>query len=275
MKISLIVLGAGVIGLVIGHLATKFFPKRRESHKELSMSAENKDALVEKLAEELNKEASRAVRLNAILSSVTTSDTLHKELASKLNNTEECYVFNACMDAVLFELIMTLMRMHDNRSPQRKRVCFEELFYYLKDRSVVANFEQKANDGILSRGYIVDPDTPEMRKMIEEKRAEDAKNARTNVIPMLDAARTNFERIKGSHWKSRLQRSVRHEMYAHNALEPKAQQIAKYQDIEPLLRDTLLLLDKLNKAILDINENFGTEENIWNRRTKSLWTRLN
>lgn len=239
------------------------------------MSAENKDALVEKLAEELNKEASRAVRLYAILSSVTTSDTLHKELSSKLNNTEECYVFNACMDAVLFELIMTLMRMHDNRSPQRKRVCLEELFYYLKDRSVVANLEQKANDGILSRSYIVDPDTPEMRKMIEEKRAEDAENARTNVIPILDAARKNFERIKGSHWKSRLQRSVRHEMYAHNALEPKAQQIAKYQDIEPLLRDTLLLLAKLNKAILDINENFGTEENIWNRRTKSLWTRLN
>ena len=274
MNISFIAL-VGVIGLVIGHLMTKLFSKRKGFPKEIRMSTKKKVALVEKLTEELNIETSRAVCLYAILSCVNSSDTLHKELASKLDNTEECSVFKVYQHAVLAELVMTLMRMHDNRKQQRKNVCFEELFYHLEDRSVVAKLGQNANEKILSRGIIVNPDTQEMREGLRKKRSEDAQNARANAINILDAARKNFKRIKGSHFKSCLQKKVRHEMYAHNALDSTSKQKAKYGYIEPLLRDTLSLVDKLNESIFGINKNFKTDENNWSRLTKSLWMRLN
>ncbi|MEI7827950.1 MAG: hypothetical protein WCI87_09200 [Euryarchaeota archaeon] len=179
----------------------------------------------------LNANAKHAIELRETFA-FPAYDPSIREIIRGTNNVR-CY--KVCLDAVYFELIMTLMRMFDNYKSD-DTACFEKLFE------------------CLSADFV---------KNIESKTQRRVKN-------QIQSALKEYLSIKDSHLVASL-KTVRHKMFAHTSTNFNKSQIAKYGYAEELLKRTLPMLNDLNSAIHNKVEPFDKISKYWKGYAMEFW----
>ncbi len=226
------------------------------------------------IQKKIDQEVKRAIRLKELFECSALNENFKEKLSKSLNNTEECYGFNACVQSILSDFIMTLMRIYDDPDRNRINVCFKELFKILDSSSIVSHLQKQASKDVLSIKSVLIPDTIELRELNESKKQEDARNAKEKIQELIASAKSKFKKIEGSHYKAWLRKDARHQLISHLALERKANQYAKVGDAEELLKLTIPLMNDLNFSILGSHNNYETISKNWKKRSKAFWSKL-
>ncbi len=226
------------------------------------------------IQEKIDKQVQRAISLKELFEFSALNKDFKEKLSKSLNNSEECYGFNACVESILFDFIMTLMRIYDDPDINRINVCFKELFKILDSPSVVSHLKKQASKNVLSRETVFIHGTKDLRKLNKSRKQEDARNAEEKVQESIVSARSKFSEINERHYKARLRKDARHQLISHLALERKTNQYAKIGDAEELLKLTIPLMNDLNFSILGSHNNYETISENWKKRSKAFWSKL-
>jgi hypothetical protein len=151
-----------------------------------------------------------------------------------IKGTGNARFYGICLRSIYFELVMTLMRIHD--SYERDTACFSSLLKLIT-RDFVSKFKDKTN---------------------------------RNILININRVNINYKLLSGSHVMGKL-KTVRHNMYAHTGTKFNREQVAAYGDAERLLEKTLLMLNDINIAIYGKPEPYDRISRIWAKYSREFW----
>lgn len=181
----------------------------------------------------LNPNARHAIELKETFTYAANND----ELRNSIKGTNHVRVYTTCLNALYFELIMTLMRMYD--SYERETANFQNLFKQTDD-NFIESYEKYKNVKI--------------------------KEEFVSIVH-------DFTELKSSHLVAR-QTYIRNKLFAHTATDFNSNQFPNYGDAEKLLNKTLPLLNKLNEIFRNASEPFDSISKYWEGYSSEFWRKF-
>lgn len=197
-----------------------------------------------------------------------------------LSDTEGAFGFNVVRNALFFELVITLTRIHD--SGRADNASIDNIMSLAADWRVRKRLMDQAVEAYRERGVTIAATRDrrlskeerakleeELRSWAERKRDEEALLEADKVAEWLDEAFALYEKLQQEAARKAL-RKLRNWHFAHQALEGKRHG-AKYGDEKRLLDITVPLFEKIALAVEGTDYGLPHGEEAWEGRAEAFW----
>lgn len=165
------------------------------------------------------------------------------------NNTLEAHGFEVGQHALLDQLILTLMRIHDPKG--RDRASIPHLRDLLEDQAVVDDFRQQARSW-------------------HPNRPRSADNSERAAIKAIDQARKSYQQLDGNKITKAL-RNYRNEYLAHSLIDMKEREKARYGHVSKLLWQTAPIVQSLRLGLTGHHMDVVEIREAWKDRADAFW----
>lgn len=197
----------------------------------------------------------------------------HDDVKTHFDQSRAAPGYNQVVDSLYFELIMTLVRLYDDL-PEDKHAqnvaSLPELMALLAQAEVVGEFQARSEKLKYPKGEfekeLQSYDTDFLMKL--RANATNSAQAETSQIFALIG---EFNKLKGSHLIARL-RTIRHELFAHTAIERTRNNPPHYGDAEELLDKTTRFVAQLNSAVRSLHCTYEEHIQTCQEQADYFWT---
>lgn len=196
----------------------------------------------------------------------------YDDVKSYFNQTKAAPGYNHIVDALYFELIMTLVRLFDD-FPDKKHTdntaSLPKLVRLLSQAQVRAVLQDRSRQRKTPTGKLGQDSQSRDRDSLQGLQAKATVRAQQETTEIVSLV-TDFQNLKGSHLVGRLSR-VRNELFAHTALERNRNNPAMYGDAEDLLDQTANFTARLNAAIRSLHCDYTEHVTTWTEQADAFW----
>lgn len=175
------------------------------------------------------------------------------EVKTHFNQSKAASGYNQAIDALYFELIMTLVRLYDDLPDQKhaeNTASIPELIGLLSQTEVVAELQARSEQRKTPKDQLEKELESSNKDFLEKLKADARRSAQAETSEIFGLL-NEFKKLKGSHLLGRL-RSVRNELFAHTAIERTRNNPARYGDAEEFLKQTMQFVSLLNSAVRNV-----------------------
>lgn len=207
-----------------------------------------------------------------------------EDVIQSVDNTKRAWGFNVVRNALLVELVITLMRIHD--SGRQDNASLENIMSILSDWRVRDHLINKAIEEYRSRDVYLTPDREqglsakerqdreaeraEIQELLKKQREDEAPGAGESVAQWLDEAFTLYETLHQDAAQKSLKK-LRNWQLAHRAIDKTGKHGAKYGDQEKLLNLTVPLFQSVATAVNGIDYGFSELDKTWIDFSDEFW----
>ena len=231
-----------------------------------TMTAVEKAVLCKEIAERLVSETEKAIALQQ-MHEVGAYDTA---IPDAFNNTFEAWGYNITIQALYWDLVMTILKMFD--PPDPGTASLRTLNQLLEDDDVISELEKETRlwgeTHFGKEGNCIEADGL--------TRAEYHARARVKKLRMIG---DQFASIGGRHLEASL-RKIRNEIVGHSATSyaPSGQKTgarsAKWGDADDLLKSILPIIALINEALLQNGWEADELASIWYTYARRFWRQV-
>lgn len=196
----------------------------------------------------------------------------HDDVKSYFNDNRTAPGYNHVIDALYFQLIMTLVLLFDDLSDGKhanNTASLPELFALLSQCQVRAVLQDRSRQRKTPTGESEQDLQSHDQDFLHKLRGEatvSAQQETTEIVSLL----AEFKALTGDHRVGRLRR-VRNELFAHTALERNRNNPAKYGDAEDLLDLTAKFVARLNAAIRSLHFDYAEHGTTCTEQADNFW----
>ena len=199
--------------------------------------------------------------------------------ALELSDTEGAFGFNVVRNALFFQLVLTLTRIHD--SGRTDNASIDNIMSLAADWRVRKRLMDQAVEAYRERGIAIAPTRDrriskeerakreeELRSWAEQRRDKEALLEADKVAKWLDEAFALYEKLQQDPARKSL-RKLRNWHLAHQALGDK-QHGAKFGDEKRLLDLTVPLFERLTLAVDGTDYGYPGGDEAWEGRAEAF-----
>ena len=179
--------------------------------------------------------------------------------------------YTQIVNSLYFELILTIVRSYDDLNDDKhseNTASLPELMKLLSQSAVIAELQTRSEQR----------KAPPRELLISDREFFDQLSAEAKAAAQAEAAETialvnEFAQLKGNHYLGRL-RSIRHELFAHTAIERNQNNAARYGDAEKILEKTVRFVSRLNSAVRSRHWDYQSHIDTWQEYAGYFWQKV-
>ena len=192
---------------------------------------------------------------------------LKRGVASKFNNTYQAWGYNVIESALLTDLIVTLMRIHDT---DERSASMPNLIKLLADPSVIAAMKENARRWVLERDvHHLTPIDDEILRIVGDMRQRRAADEAAAIERIARRALRRAAKFETDAMRASLQK-YRNKHIAHNAMVESTFGV-KYGYPGKLLDRTALIGYELVLAVTGTHIDFRETRAAWRKKGDDFW----
>lgn len=238
---------------------------------------EAKISTLNKAVELVAEDVKSAVALHQMYERCANAD----DIIQSVNNTKQAWGFGVVRNALLVELVITLMRIHD--SGRKDNASIENIMSILADWRVREHLANEAIEKYRTGDFYIAPVRSrnlsdkerrdldnERREITQRQREAESPKAGESVEYWLDEAFSLYDKLHQDAAQKSLKK-LRNWQLAHKAIDKVGKHGAKYGDQKKLLDLTVPLFQKVATVVNGVDYGLSDLDETWTDFSDEFW----
>lgn len=232
------------------------------------MTTRDKADKVIKILELVDGNVRHALKLQAYFCRAAYKD----DVKTRFDQSKAASGYNQIVDSLFFELIMTVARLYDDPSDNaaaQNTASLPALMALLSHTEVVAELQARSAQRKTPKEDLVKELQSSDHDFLDKLKADAIRSAEMETSQLFSVLE-EFGKLKGSHLVQRI-RTIRHELFAHIAIDRNQNNPVLYGDTEELIKETTQLLVRLNTAARNLHCSYQEHNHTWQEHADFFW----